>query len=79
MREYEDFTQTLRVLEWTEPTPGLPLITEKGGDVDGIFAAYEAALDRLEAADRRFLGICGIVRIPKADYLAVKNPEGTGG
>lgn len=73
--KYEPFAQTLRVLEWTEPTPGLPLITSSHGDAEVLFHAVEAAISNLTDKDRSDLGLQGIVRIAKSNYLAVENPD----
>jgi len=74
IERFEDFAADLRVLEWTDPTPGLPLITANGQDADAICSAVQAAIADLQPKDASDLLIKGIVRIPKADYLAVKNP-----
>lgn len=74
MQAYEGFAKKLRVLEWTAPTPGLPYITGPDTDADAVFDAVTTALDGLAETDRAALGIKGLVRIPKADYLAVPNP-----
>lgn len=75
MREYEPFANTLRVLEWTETTPGLPLITSKKNDPDVIFDAVSQAISELAEADRQLLGVRGLVKIPKEKYLEVQNPS----
>ncbi len=72
--EYEPFADQLRVLEWTEPTPGLPLITASGNDTGAIFAAVSKAISQLEDEDKAKLGLKSIVMIPKENYLAVPNP-----
>lgn len=74
LERYEGFAQGLRVLEWTQPTPGLPLITAKGMNADLVFGAVEKAIQSLTEQDRAALGLRGIVRIPAADYLAIENP-----
>lgn len=74
MSTYEPFATDLRVLEWTAPTPGLPLITATGNDPAVIFTAVERAIAQLQDQDKDLLGIRGLVYIPKEDYLAVKNP-----
>lgn len=74
MTEYDSFAAKLRVLEWTEATPGLPLITAPGRDAGAIFAAVEAAIDQLTVSDRQRLGLRGIVAIPKNQYTAIPNP-----
>ena len=77
MERYEPWAAKLRVLEWTAPTPGLPLITAQGRDADAIFIAVSAALARLSPDDKAALSLKGLVKISKADYLAVLNPPGT--
>lgn len=74
MREYEPFARELRVLEWTEPTPGLPLIAAKSANVEATFQAVSNAIAQLDPTDRSLLGLKGIVYIPKDAYLAVQNP-----
>jgi len=74
MQAHEPFAESLQVLEWTDPTPGLPLITAKGADTQRIFLAVEQAIMGLMPEDRQALGLRGIVGIPKAAYLAVPSP-----
>lgn len=74
IESYEAFASGLRVLEWTAPTPGLPLITALGQDRSTILNAVRQAIARLEEEDRSRLGIKGIVQIPKGDYLRIPNP-----
>lgn len=64
----------LRVVEMTDPTPGLPLITAKGRDPAPLFAAVAGAIAALAPADRDALGLAGIVAIPAAAYLALPLP-----
>lgn len=71
---FEPFARDLRVLTWTEPTPGLPLITALGNDANLIFKAVKGAIAELDAQDKSLLGIRGIVKISKQDYLNVRNP-----
>ncbi len=79
MQAHEPFAAGLRVLEWTDPTPGLPYIAAPDADTDATFAAVSTAIARLEPTDRAALGIKGLVRIPKAAYLAIDNPPGSEG
>ena len=72
---FEPFASGLRVLAWTTPTPGLPLITTLGNDADLIFEAVQHAIDGLDQKSRSQLRIKGIVKIPKQDYLNVRNPD----
>ena len=77
MQQYESFTAKLRILEWTEPTPGLPLITAKQNSTEQLFEAVSSAIVNLPNSDKQKLGIKGLVRIPKKDYLSIANPPGT--
>lgn len=72
---YEPFANELRVLEWTNPTPGLPLITALGNDASLIFTAVKRAVDALDEQTKCQLGIKDIVQIPKEEYLRIRNPE----
>ena len=74
VEKYDPFARDLRVLEWTRPTPGLPLITANHAMADKIFDAVAAAIETLPAPHCDILGLRGLVRIAKADYLALKNP-----
>ncbi|MCB2111263.1 MAG: PhnD/SsuA/transferrin family substrate-binding protein [Defluviimonas sp.] len=65
----------LRVVERTEPTPGLPFIAATGRDGAATARAAETAIAALAAEDRATLGLAGFVRIPLADYLAVPTPS----
>ena len=71
---YDDRAASLRILDLTEPTPGLPYIAARDADADATFAAVEAAIAGLDDTDRAALGIRGLVRISKRSYLAVPNP-----
>lgn len=71
---YEPFANKLRVLDWTIPTPGLPLITAQGQNRLAIYTAVEQAITKLKDEDRSSLGIEGIVQIPRDSYLEVPNP-----
>lgn len=77
IQAYEPFAAALRVIEWTEPTPGLPLITGLGNDANSIFEAVRAATAELDGQSRSQLGIRDIVQIPKDAYLKVRNPDET--
>lgn len=72
---FEAFTSQLRVLAWTNPTPGLPLITAWNNDADLIFEAVEGAINALNNQDPSRLGIKGIVKISKEEYLSLRNPD----
>lgn len=74
MQRYDKFAQDLRVLEWTEPTPGLPLITGANQDADAVFEAVSMSIETMSDEDKNLLGIKGLVRIPKAKYLALETP-----
>ncbi len=74
LQEVEPKVAGLRALALTDPTPGLPYITAAGQDPAPIFAALTDAIAALPAPDRAILRLKGLVRIPRAAYLAVPNP-----
>lgn len=75
MQRHEDFASTLRVLEWTAPTPGLPYIAARGADRQATFEAVTAAIAALDGDDRSDLGLRGLVDIPAERYHTVPNPD----
>ncbi len=75
IQQHEAFSEKLRVLEWTAPTPGLPLITSLKNNEQLIFKAVTTALAKLPQDDRDLLGIKALVNIPADDYLAVATPD----
>lgn len=76
MRRHDDFAQRLRVIDRTDPTPGLPLITAADGPGQALFDAVAAAVAQLAPADRDALLLRGVARIPASAYLAVPVPPG---
>jgi ABC-type phosphate/phosphonate transport system substrate-binding protein len=74
IEKYEPFADSLRVLEWTAPTPSLPLITAKGQNAPAIFDAVQRAIDDLSPEDKAGLGIKSLAKIPKENYLEIRNP-----
>ena len=75
IQQYDHVATQLRVLEWTDPTAGLPLITSLTQNRSLIRDAVVSALDILPDSDRSALGIKGLVTIASNDYLAVANPD----
>jgi ABC-type phosphate/phosphonate transport system substrate-binding protein len=69
-----DATHGLRILEATEPTPGLPFITGPEQDAARIRDALRHAVSALTAPDREALMLTGLADIPAEDYLAVHGP-----
>lgn len=74
IQRYDSFADNLRVLEWTDPTPGLPLITSLANNPDDVFTAVSNSLTALDVSDTALLGINGLVKISASDYLAVATP-----
>jgi ABC-type phosphate/phosphonate transport system substrate-binding protein len=74
-RYQTDLTLTLRVVHWTSPTPALPYICAMRFDAQAIFHAVENALNALPPSDSETLGIRGIIKIAKQDYLDVPTPS----
>ena len=74
IKKYEAIATELRILEATDPTPGLPYITSKTLKCDVMFDAIEDAIKNLSKNVLRELNIKGIIKIPKASYLAIPLP-----
>ena len=74
IRQFDEFSEGLKVIGRTKATPGLPLITARKNDAQGLRAAAQLAIDRLEPPDRQTLGLRGIADIPRAEYLRVPTP-----
>jgi len=74
LTRWEPAVAGLRVLDQTEPTPGLPYIAAKGADVAVIFTAVAAAIAKLALEDRETLRLKGLVHIPPESYLSVPIP-----
>lgn len=71
MQAYDCFSARLRVLDWTEETPGLPLIAAKGIDIAAVFRAVAAAIADMTGDDRDRLGLRSLVAIDKQAYLNI--------
>ena len=75
IQQYDHVARQLRVLEWTDPTPGLPLITSLSQNRCLIRDAVVSALEKLPDSDCSAIGIKGLVTIASEDYLALANPD----
>ena len=71
---FETWTDRLRVLEHTPPTPGLPFITANHVHAEEIANCLDVAIAKIPATDRGMLGLRSLVRIPREAYLAVADP-----
>lgn len=65
----EGATGACRVLSFTRPTPGLPLITAGGTDPAPMRSALDRAIKSLSRRDRAQLLLKGVVQIPVEAYL----------
>lgn len=74
IQRFDAFASELRVLVRTKPTPSLPYITAKTQDADLMFDAVKEAIEALRADLRAALNLRGIVRLPKAAYMALEIP-----
>ena len=75
MQEWDDWTQDLKVIGQTRPTPALPFITGLQWDRTKVAAAMEQAIEELSDADKAVLRLFGLVQLPSATYLAVPTPR----
>lgn len=74
MVRWDGFAQDLKVVGFTDLTPGLPLITGQAELVDTLFAVISAAIAGLSNRDRDLLSLRGLIKIDQAAYLAVPTP-----
>lgn len=72
---YEPAATSLRVIDTTIPTPGLPYICAPGHDPASLRAAISAAIDSLDASVRAALLLRGLQKIPARAYLALPVPH----
>jgi len=75
LRKLEDFTKDLSVIGRTDHTPALSFITRSGEDPEPYRVAFTKSLLELPNIHKTALGLCGIVAIPEAEYLALPTPE----
>jgi len=59
----------LRVIHWTDESPGLPYVASKRVDARTVFMATWQAIASMPAYCRSRLGVRGLVRIPEWHYL----------
>lgn len=71
---HDPVAERLRVLEWTQPTPGLPYIAGPNANAQATFDAVQAAIRNLDAEDRAALCLRGLVHIAPETYRAVPTP-----
>jgi ABC-type phosphate/phosphonate transport system substrate-binding protein len=76
---HEPATKSLRVIDTTKPTPGLPYICALVRDPEPLRAAISAAIDSLDASVRAALLLHGLQMIPASDYLALPVPQAPAG
>lgn len=74
MCRFDPWTAGLRVLAWTEPTPGLPFISAFAPLAAVLHDCLQAAVAGLDPAVCDALTLRQIVRIPSATYLEVADP-----
>jgi ABC-type phosphate/phosphonate transport system substrate-binding protein len=67
-RAWEPAAARLRVLGWTRPGPGLPMITAGGRDPAPFAGAIGDAIAALAPSHRAALGLAGFVRLRPVDY-----------
>lgn len=76
LQDHDPVAARLRVIEQTEPTPGLPYIAARARDPGRIAQAVATAIDGLSAADQALLHIKALIHIEPKQYLAIPIPAG---
>ncbi len=74
IKQYDGLASELTVIDWTEPTPGLPYITSKTQVKNLLEAAVQDAISALTAPDRQILRLKSLVHIPREHYLSLPSP-----
>ncbi len=65
---HEPAARRLRVLDWTPPTPGLPMITARTQAPEPVVRAVAAGIAALGDASRATLGLVRLATLREADY-----------
>lgn len=73
-RTWEPAAARLRVIGWTRPGPGLPMITAAGRDPAPFAAAIAEAISALSPRHRAALGLVGFAPLRPADYGVADAP-----
>lgn len=74
MRRYDAYTENLREIGRTEPTPATPYLTGRQNDPEEIAAALETAIAQMGAETADILSIYGLARVPHDAYMALPVP-----
>lgn len=72
--QYYPWSASLREVERTPPTPGLPYITSRRHDPAPVAKAVEKAIAGLSDMDRNLLHLKGLVQIPEQAYVSIATP-----
>jgi ABC-type phosphate/phosphonate transport system substrate-binding protein len=71
LEAFEQRTDQVRILDVTDPTPGLPYITACKEQAGVLFESVETAISRLSDRDRKVLRLYGLVKIAEDEYHAM--------
>lgn len=74
IRRWDAWSEGLRVVIETEPTPALPYITASNRDPDALFTALEGGIAALPDNHRDTLRIRGVVRVDPVAYRILPIP-----
>ena len=73
IKRFASFSDELKIIDTTEPTPGLPLITSKRHIVTDIYYAMVKTIENMTVSDLELLPFKGLVQLPPSDYFKVKD------
>ena len=74
MTAFDPWVSGLRVLDWTESSPGLPFITAFASLAPTLARCLDRAIRSMPEALRDQLTLEGLVHVDARDYLAVADP-----
>ena len=69
IKKYDKFSINVRVLDHTNPTPGLPFITSQNGLKENLFSAIKKAIEVLSEKYRSILYLNDFLIIEEEKYL----------
>jgi ABC-type phosphate/phosphonate transport system substrate-binding protein len=70
----KDLVGMLKVIDRTQQSAGLPLITGKGQDLRQLIEAVQQGVDTMEGTAKHALGLRGFVPVQESAYLSLPMP-----
>ena len=75
IKRFASFSDELKIIETTEPTPGLPLITAYQNFVDEIYRSVVETIEEMETTLLELLPFKGLVPLQKSEYIEIEDVD----